>query len=116
MNREKEGLEVTEVITYKTPLAVNGKPVTVSLALVEGVARNTIFSWTFLQTIKDSIISNGNALVIGLLGEQFNMEIMAPQRSMESPRTPEELSVLLQVSIIEKQNNMEDRGSMDRMV
>ena len=61
-------------------------------------------------------MTNNNALVIGLLGEQFNMEVMAPQRSKESPRTPEELSVLLQVSIIEKQNNMEDRGSMDRMV
>ena len=61
-------------------------------------------------------MTNNNALVIGLLGEQFNMEVMAPQRSKESPRTPKELSVLLQVSIIEKQNNMEDRGSMDRMV
>ena len=93
MNREKEGVEVTEVITYKTPLVVNGKPVTVYLSLLEGVARNTIFSWTFLQTIKYEIITNGNALVIGLIGEQFNTDIMAPQRSKEYTRTPEGIPV-----------------------
>ena len=38
------GVDVTAVITYKTPFLVNGKPVTVSLALGEGVACNTIFS------------------------------------------------------------------------
>ena len=39
---------VTAVITYKTPSMVNRKPVTVSLALGEGVACHTIFSWPFL--------------------------------------------------------------------
>ena len=38
------GLDFTAVITYKTRLVVNGKPVTVSLDLVEKVACNTIFS------------------------------------------------------------------------
>ena len=52
----KGGVDVTVVITYKTSFVVNGKMVTVSLALREGVACNTIFSWPFLQTIKASIM------------------------------------------------------------
>ena len=50
--QEKEGIYVTAVITYKTPFVGNEKPVTVPLALGEGVACNTIFSCPFLQTIK----------------------------------------------------------------
>ena len=39
----KLGVDVTAVITYKTSSMVNEQLVTVSLALVEGVACNTIF-------------------------------------------------------------------------
>ena len=39
----KLGVGVTTVSTYKTPFVVNGQPVTVSLALGEGVACKTIF-------------------------------------------------------------------------
>ena len=53
----KLGVDVTAVIAYKTPFVVNGKPVKVSLSLGEGVACNTIFSWPFLHTIKDSIMT-----------------------------------------------------------
>ena len=38
----KGRVDDTAVITYKTPFLVNGKPVTVSLALGKGVACNTI--------------------------------------------------------------------------
>ena len=62
------GVYVTAVITYKTPSMVNRKPVTVSLALGEGVACNTICSWPFLKTVKASIMTNNNALVSVLLG------------------------------------------------
>ena len=41
--QEKRSVYVTAVITYKTTFVVNEKPVTVSLALGEGVACNTIF-------------------------------------------------------------------------
>ena len=58
---------------------VNGTPVTVSLDLGEGVARNTILSWLFLQEIKASIMTNNNALVSGLLGGQFRLEMMFPK-------------------------------------
>ena len=37
------GLYITVLITYKNASVVNGKPVTLSLALGEGVERNTIF-------------------------------------------------------------------------
>ena len=37
------GVYVTTVINCKTPFVANGKPVTVSLSLGEGVACNTIF-------------------------------------------------------------------------
>ena len=63
----KLGVDVTSVITYKTPFVVNGKPVTVSLALVEGVVCNTIFSCPFLHIIKASIVTKNNDLVSGLL-------------------------------------------------
>ena len=69
----KGGVDVTAVITYKTPFVVNGKPVTVSLALGEGVACNTIFSWPFLHIIKASIMNKNDSLVSGLLGEQFRL-------------------------------------------
>ena len=39
----KLGVDVTAVITYKNSSMVNEQLVTVSLALVEGVACNTIF-------------------------------------------------------------------------
>ena len=63
----KGGVYVTTVITYKNPLVVNRKLVTVSLALGEGVAFNIIFSWPFLQIIKSSIMTYNNALVSGIL-------------------------------------------------
>ena len=40
----KGRVDVTSVITYKYPLVLNRKPVTVYLALGESVARKTIFS------------------------------------------------------------------------
>ena len=39
----KVGVDVSAVINYITTFAVNGQPSTVYLALVEGVAYNTIF-------------------------------------------------------------------------
>ena len=45
---DRGGIDVTAVITYNTPFVVNGQQVTVSFALGEGVACNTIFSCPFL--------------------------------------------------------------------
>ena len=98
----KGGVDVTAVTTYTNYFVVNGKPMTVSLDLVEGVTRNTIFSWPFLQAIKASIMDKNNALVSGLLGEQFRMEMMVPQRAKESNKTSEGLPVSLPVSIQRK--------------
>ena len=112
----KGGVDVTAVITYKTPFVLNGKLMTVSFALVEEVACNTIFPWPLLQTIKASIMTNNNALVIRLLGKQFRLEMMVPQRAKESPKTSEGHPVSLPVAIQEKQDNMEYRGSRNSMV
>ena len=57
---------MTAAVTYKNPFVVNVQPVTVSLALVEGVACNTIFVWLFLKTIKTLIMTLNNTLVSGL--------------------------------------------------
>ena len=65
---------------------VYGQPVNVSLSLREGVSCNTIFLWLFLQKHYDSIITKNNALVIGILGDQFNTYMMVPQISKESPK------------------------------
>ena len=90
---------------------VNGKPVTVSLAIVEGVAFNTIFSWPFLQTIKASIMIKDYDLVCGLLGEQFRLEMMVPQRAKEAPKTSEGLPVSFPFPIQGKQENPKYRIS-----
>ena len=82
---------------------VNVKLVIVSLALGEWVACNTIFSWNFLQTIKALIMTKKNSLVIGLLGEQFRLEMMVPQRYTEAPKISEGLPVSLKFSIQVKQ-------------
>ena len=72
---------------------VNEKLATAPLALGEWVACNTIFLWPFLQKIKASIMTENNALVSGLLGEQFRLEMMVPQISKKSPRISEGLPV-----------------------
>ena len=50
------------------------------------MAFNTIFSWPFLHTIKASIMTEKNASVSGLLGEQFNLEMIFLQRTKEAPK------------------------------
>ena len=50
-----------------------------------------------------------NALVIGILGKQFRMEMMVPQRAKELTKTSEGLPVSLTVSIQRKQENMKYR-------
>ena len=53
----KGGVDITVVITYKNPFVVNGKLVTVSIALGQEMAYNTIFAWPLLKTINSSIIT-----------------------------------------------------------
>ena len=104
------GVEVTTVVTYKNPFVVNRKLVTVSLALGEGVACNTIFASRFLQAIKASMITKNNDLVSGLLGENFRPKMIVPQIDKEAPKESEGLPVSLTVKIQGKQDNMKDRG------
>ena len=61
-------------------------------------------------------MTKNNALVSGLLGEQFRMEMMVPQRSKEAPKTSEGLPVSFPVKIQGKQDNVEDRGSRSSRV
>ena len=67
--QRKGEVDVTAVISTKTHFVVIGKTVTVSLALGERVACNTIYSWPFLKTIKSSIINENSSLVSGILEE-----------------------------------------------
>ena len=69
----KAGVDVNAVVTYKNLFVINGKPVTVSLALGEGVVCNAIFSCPLLTKIKASIITYNSYLVSGLLREQFKL-------------------------------------------
>ena len=107
----KGGVDVTTVIYHKTTFVVNGKLATVYLALEKVMARNTIFSWPLLQKIKDSIMTENNALVSEILVRQFRLETMVPKRAKDTPKISEGLPVSLPVLIQEKQENMEDRGS-----
>ena len=88
VNRKKEGCIFTVLITYKYPFMVNSQLVTVSLDLGEGVACNNIFSGSFLHTIEASILTNNNALVIGIPGKQLKLEMMVPKKPKEAPKTP----------------------------
>ena len=47
-------------------------------------------------------MTKNNALVSGLLGEKFRLEMMVPKRPKETPKTSEGLPVSLLVSIQEK--------------
>ena len=82
-------LDINTIISYKNPFMINRQPVVVSFSLGEGVACNTIFSCPFLQIIEISIMTKNNDLINGLLGEQFNLEIMVTQRAKESPKISE---------------------------
>ena len=68
---------------------VKGHLATVSIALGEGATHNTIFSWSLLHTIKVSIMTDKNALISGLLGKQFKLEMMVSQLSKETTKTSE---------------------------
>ena len=58
-------------------------------------------------------MTNNKALIIELLGEQFRLEMMVPQRAKDSPKTSEGIPVSLPVTIPVTQDNMEVRGIMD---
>ena len=90
---------MTAAITYKTPFVVNGKPVTVSVYLGEGVACNTIFSWPLLKIIQASIMTKNNTLVSDLLVDQFKLETMVTQISKKAPKTSDGLIFSLPVTI-----------------
>ena len=45
--------------------------------------------------------TNINALVIGIIGEQFKLYMMVPQRSREAPKPPEGILVSFPASIPE---------------
>ena len=47
-------------------------------------------------------MTDNNALVSGLLGEKFRLEMMVPKRAKETPKKSEGLPVSLLVSIQEK--------------
>ena len=56
-------------------------------------------------------MNENNALVIGLLRQQFRLERMVPEIAKESPKTSEGLPVSLPFSIQGKQDNKKDRSS-----
>ena len=76
---------------------------TVYLDIGEGMACNTILSWSLLHTIKASRITDKNDLVSGLPEEHFRLDMMVPQRSKEATKTSEGLPVSFSVSIQGKQ-------------
>ena len=59
-------------------------------------------------------MNKNNALISGLLGEQFRLEIMVPKRAKEATKTSEGLPVSLPLSIQGKQDNIKDRSSINR--
>ena len=58
-------------------------------------------------------MTKNNALISGILGEQFNLEIMVPQREKEATKTPEGITVSFPLAIQETQDNMKDKGISD---
>ena len=61
-------------------------------------------------------MTENNALVSGLLGEQFSLETMVTQRAKETPKTLEVLPVSFPVAIQATQYNMKDRGINNSML
>ena len=56
-------------------------------------------------------MNENNALVIGLLRQQFRLERMVPEIAKEAPKTSEGIQVSLPFSIQGKQDNKKDRSS-----
>ena len=56
-------------------------------------------------------MTDNNALVSGLMGEQFRLEMMVPQRAKEPPKTSDGIPVSLPFSIQVKQENTKNRSS-----
>ena len=61
-------------------------------------------------------MTDNNALVSGLLGDKFRLDMMVPQISKEAPKTSDGLPVLFSVLIQEKQDNMKNRGNRNSTV
>ena len=61
-------------------------------------------------------MNKNNDLVTGLLGNNFRLDMMVPQRSKKAPQKSEGLPVSLTVKIQGKKDNMKDRGSRNSRV
>ena len=57
-------------------------------------------SWMFLKTINASIMTDINALFSGILGYQFKLDMIVPQRSKKAPKTSEVITVSLPFLIL----------------
>ena len=70
----------------------------------------------FLQTITASIMTDRNSSVSEIMGHQFNMEMIVPQKPKEELKTLYGLTISLPVAILETKYDMNNRGSMCIMV
>ena len=61
-------------------------------------------------------MTDNNALTIGILVQQFKIDIMVPHRAKEAPRTPDGLPFSMPVKIQETQSKKKDRGIRDSTV
>ena len=61
-------------------------------------------------------MTNKYASVSGVLGYQFKLNMMDPQRAKESTKTSDRLIVSLSVAIQEKQYNIKDKCNRNSMV
>ena len=59
---------------------------TVPFDLGKVVACNTLFVWSLTKTIKAYIKTKNNALISGLLGEQFKLDMMVPKYLSKNPK------------------------------
>ena len=91
---QEAGAVISHVTTYKTPYSLNGKKATVTFALGERVAANSILSYPFFKTIKASILLEAKSVVSGLLGDTYQIEDMVPLCTDAFPAVPDTIPTM----------------------
>ena len=89
---EGEGVSVEALISYHTPVRLNGAPVVVSLALSNRTAANTILGLPFLKGTRSAFFLDDqgqDVLVVSKLGKTYKVEYHPPMVGETAPQQAE---------------------------
>lgn len=89
---------ITHIITYCTPWTVKGKPFTITFALGDSIACNTILSYPLFKALNMTLMFENNTIVSSRLGETFPIDLVVPHIDNQAPIILEHLPLKLHCS------------------